>query len=60
MGTWATYGAGLWDAKPDQQDIQRVPTYRADVPRTNWLLGLVGLAALGYAAHRYLGKGRRK
>ncbi len=60
MGTWAQYGAGMWDAKPDQQDIQRVPTYPANVPQTNWLLGLAGLALAGFLAHRYLGRGGKR
>lgn len=53
--TWGQYGAGMWESKPDQQGLQQVPQYPADVPATNWLLGLAGLAVLGWLAHRYLG-----
>lgn len=59
MGTWAQYGAGMWESKPDQQNLQRVPNYPADVPQTNWLLGAAGLLVLAYLAHRHLGRRRK-
>lgn len=56
--SWADYGNGIYDAKVDDQDVQRVPRYGSEVQATNWLLGLAGLAVLGLLAHKYLG-GRR-
>ena len=55
MGTWAQYGAGMWDARPSEQGVQDVPRYPASVPATNWLIGLGGLVVLAFLAHKYLG-----
>lgn len=57
---WGTYGGGLYEARVGQSDVQRVPTYPADVPQTNWLLGFAVLAATAYLAHRYMGRGGKR
>jgi hypothetical protein len=59
--TFDWYGGGIFRSGfATPSNLQAVPQYDARITRTNVLLGVAGLAVLGYLAHKHLGRGGKK